>query len=61
MAKKPTKMQAKVGRVMREFKAGGLHSGSKKGPTVTSRGQALAIALHEGRTAAHGGKKGKSR
>jgi hypothetical protein len=51
MAKKPSRMQAKVSRVMREFKAGGLHSGSKKGPTVTSRGQAVAIALHEGRLA----------
>lgn len=44
--------QAKVGKVMGEFKAGTLHSGSKKGPEVTSRKQAVAIAMSEGRKAA---------
>jgi len=39
--------QAKVGKVMKEFKAGKLHSGSKKGPVVKSRKQAIAIALSE--------------
>ena len=39
--------QAKVGKVMHEFKTGTLHSGSKKGPEVTSRKQAVAIALSE--------------
>ena len=39
--------QAKVGKVMHEFKAGTLHSGSKKGPEVTNRKQAIAIALSE--------------
>jgi len=34
-------------KVMREFKRGKLHSGSKKGPKVTSRKQAVAIALSE--------------
>ena len=43
--------QAKVGKVMGEFKAGTLHSGSKKGPEVTSRKQAMAIAMSEGRKA----------
>ena len=38
---------AKVGKVMGEYKAGKLHSGSKKGPEVTSRKQAVAIALSE--------------
>ena len=38
--------QAKVGKVMREFKSGKLHSG-KKGPVVKSRKQAIAIALSE--------------
>ena len=38
---------AKVGKVMREFKEGTLHSGSKKGPKVKSRKQAVAIALSE--------------
>jgi len=32
---------------MRKFKEGKLHSGSKKGPIVTSRDQAVAIALSE--------------
>ncbi len=44
--------ESKVGKVMNEFKAGDLHSGSKKGPDVTSSKQALAIALSEGRRAA---------
>lgn len=39
----------KVGTVMHEFKAGKLHSGSKKGPVVKSRKQAIAIALSEAR------------
>lgn len=39
--------QAKVGKVMHEFKAGELHSGSKKGPVVKNRKQAIAIALSE--------------
>jgi len=34
---------------MREFKGGKLHSGSKKGPMVTNRKQAVAIALSEAR------------
>ena len=47
MAKKPTKAQKKTAKVMREFGKGELHSGSKKGPLVTSRKQAIAIALSE--------------
>lgn len=43
---KMTKAQKKVGTVMREFKAGKLHSG-KKGPVVKSPKQAIAIALSE--------------
>ena len=35
--------------VMDEWKAGTLHSGSKKGPIVTSQKQAVAIALSEQR------------
>mgnify|MGYP003348599291 CR=1 FL=1 len=45
--KKPTKAQAKVKKVMHEFKTGALHTGSKKGPVVKSRKQAIAIALSE--------------
>lgn len=32
---------------MKEWKKGKLHSGSKKGPKVKSRKQAVAIALSE--------------
>ena len=45
--KAPTKAQKKIGKVMHEYKAGELHSGSKKGPAVTSKRQAVAIALSE--------------
>ena len=41
-----SKGQTKVGKVMKEFKSGKLHSG-KKGPVVKSRKQAIAIALSE--------------
>jgi Family of unknown function (DUF6496) len=50
MATKPkTKVakQAKVGKVMKEWKAGELHSGSKTGPAVTNKKQAVAIAMSE--------------
>jgi hypothetical protein len=39
----------KAHKVMREFKHGTLHSGSKTGPKVKSRKQAVAIALSEAR------------
>ena len=45
------KAMAKVGKVMSEFGAGKLHSGSKKGPEVTNKKQAVAIALSEARKA----------
>ena len=47
--KKPTKAKAKIEKVMREYKKGELHSGSKKGPVVKKRSQAIAIALSEAR------------
>ena len=40
----------KIGKVMEEFKLGTLHSGSKKGPKVKSKKQAIAIALNSART-----------
>ncbi len=40
----------KVEKVMREFKKKKLHSGSKKGPLVKSRKQAVAIAMSEAGT-----------
>ncbi len=47
-SKKTTpKKQAKVKKVMHEYKRGKLHTGSKKGPKVKSRKQAIAIALSE--------------
>ena len=50
-AKGGSKGTAKVGKVMGEFKAGTLHSGSKKGPEVTNPKQAIAIGLSEARKA----------
>lgn len=43
------KSNSKVEKVMHEFKEDKLHSGSKKGPKVKSRKQAIAIALSEAR------------
>jgi hypothetical protein len=50
--KKPTKADAKVSKVMGEFKKGTLHAGvdpkgPKKAPIVKSRKQAIAIALSQ--------------
>jgi hypothetical protein len=42
-----TKKRKKVRKVMHEFKEGELHSGSKSGPIVKDRKQAIAIALSE--------------
>ena len=44
--KKKTKSQKKISKVMREYKAGTLHSG-KGGPVVRSKKQAVAIALSQ--------------
>ena len=41
---------AKISKVMGEFKRGKLRSGSAKGPKVTSRKQAIAIALNSRRS-----------
>lgn len=41
------KKNAKVQKVMHEYKTHTLHSGSKKGPVVTNVKQAIAIALSE--------------
>jgi len=46
--KKKKKGKAKVKKVMGEFKRGTLHSGSKHGPKVKSRKQAIAIAMSKG-------------
>ena len=43
---KKTKAEAKISKVMREYKAGTLHSG-KSGPVVKNPKQAVAIAISE--------------
>lgn len=43
--KETKKQSAKIGKVMHEYKAGTLNTGSKTGPVVKSRRQAVAIAL----------------
>jgi hypothetical protein len=47
-------MVNKMEKVMHEYKHGELHSGSKHGPTVHSRRQAIAIAMSEARKAGQG-------
>lgn len=49
--KSNVKKENKVEKVMHEFKEGALHSGSKKGPEVKNKKQAIAIALSEARKA----------
>jgi hypothetical protein len=53
--KKPSKKQAKVGKVMHEFKTGTLHSG-KGGKVVKNPKQAIAIALSEAKMSKKKGK-----
>jgi ribosomal protein L21E len=55
-SKKQKASAKKISSVMHEWKTGTLHSG-KGGPVVTSRQQAIAIALSQGRKAAKGKKK----
>ena len=62
--KKPTKSAAKIAKVMGEYKAGTLHAGvdpkgPKKAATVTSRKQAVAIALAQAGKAISGRNKAK--
>ena len=54
--KKTAKKPAKVGKVMREFKSGTLHSG-KGGKVVKNPKQAIAIALSEAKMSKKKGKK----
>ena len=44
---KKAAQKAKVAKVMREFKAGTLNSGSSKGPVVKGKKQAVAIAMSQ--------------
>ena len=54
MKKKGMIKSAKMGKVMSEYKHGTIHSGSKDGPIVRSRAQAVAIGISESRKAAKG-------
>ncbi len=49
MAKESKKAERKIGKVMKEFEEGQLHSGRKAGPLVKSRKQAIAIGMSEAR------------
>jgi hypothetical protein len=51
MHKKLSKGKKKIAKVLKEFKSGKLHSGSKKGPEVTNPKQAVAIAYSEAKKA----------
>lgn len=51
-----SKAKTKMGKVMHEWKAGELNSG-KNGPIVTSRKQAIAIAMSEANKAKKKSKK----
>ena len=55
--KSDSKGGKKASKVMREFAAGNLHSGSKNGAKITNPAQAKAIAMSEARKAARGKKK----
>ena len=56
MAKRPTKGAKAVKASMSEYKRGELHSG-RGGPVVTSRQQAIAIALSKKAKASKPGRK----
>lgn len=47
--KRKSEKENKIKTVMSEFKHKELHSGSKKGPIITNRKQAVAVAMSEAR------------
>jgi hypothetical protein len=56
--RKTVAKKSKMSKTMHEFKGGKLHSGSKSGPKVKSRKQAIAIGLNQARKAGEmGGRK----
>jgi len=56
-ASRVTGGRGKVSKVMHEWGAGKLHSGSSKGPVVSSQKQAIAIGLSEQHKADKGKRK----
>lgn len=60
MATKKQQKNAKVGKVMKEYKEGTLHSG-KGGPVVKSRDQAIAIAMSEAKMPQRGQRTAKNK
>ena len=48
-SKAPVQGKGKVEKVIKEYKSGTLHTGSKTGPVVKSKKQAIAIGLSEQR------------
>lgn len=58
---KKGKQEEKISTVMEEFKKGKLRSGSKKGPQVKNKKQAIAIALSEAKEATKPKSKKKTR
>ena len=60
MKKSTPKKQAKVGKVMGEFKRGTLHSG-KGGPAVKNPKQAIAIAMSEAKMPMRGQRTAKNK
>lgn len=59
--KETKKQAAKIGKVMHEYKAGTLNTGSKTGPIVKSRKQAIAIAMSQSGMAKKPAKKAAGR
>lgn len=59
--KETKKQAAKIGKVMGEYKAGTLNTGSKHGPVVKSQKQAIAIALSQAGVAKKPTKKASGR
>jgi hypothetical protein len=51
------KSEKKIKKVIHEFEEGKLHSGSKKGPVVTNKDQAIAIGYSESKKAGKSKKK----
>jgi len=53
--------RARMGNEMHRFKHGTLHSGSKTGPVVKSRAQAIAIGLKQSGQSKKAGRVGRKR